>query len=168
MVGHLQRNKVRPLLPWVSLIHSVDSLRLAEELDAESGKLARKTDILLEINAGQETTKQGVAVAAATHLAEQITSLSHLNLRGLMSMAPLTEDVDTIRHTFERVRELFDEMISERVCGPNFREISLGMSNDFEQAIEFGSTCVRIGSALFEGIELPPEPAEADADAALR
>ncbi len=164
MVGHLQRNKVRALLPWVSLIHSVDSLRLAEELDAESEKIARKTDILLEINASGEASKQGVAVAAATHLAEQITTLTSLNLRGVMAMGPLTQDVETIRRSFERVRELFDEMITERVCGPNFRELSLGMSNDFEHGIEFGSTYVRIGSALFEGIQLSPERVAADVD----
>ena len=167
MVGHLQRNKVRALLPWVSLIHSVDSLRLAEELDAESGKLARKTDILLEINASGEAAKQGVAVAAATHLAEQISTLANLNLRGVMAMAPLTQDVETIRRAFERVRELFDEMSTDRACGPNFRELSLGMSNDFEHGIEFGATYVRIGSALFEGIELSPERLAADADSTV-
>jgi len=165
MIGHLQRNKVRALLPWVSLIHSVDSLRLAEELDAESGRLHQKTDILMEINASGEASKEGVAVAAATHLAEQIATLTNLNLRGLMSMAPLTQDTDIIRQAFDRVRELFDEMVSERVCGPAFRELSLGMSNDFEHAIEFGATYVRIGSALFEGIALSREHTDAEAGA---
>ncbi len=158
MIGHLQRNKVRAVLPWVDMIHSVDSLRLAEELDAESGKLARRTPILLEVNAADEPSKTGVAVAATTHLAEQVSSLKHLELRGLMAMAPLTQDVSVIRHTFQRVRELFDEVVGERLCGPAFTELSLGMSNDFEYGIEFGATYVRIGSALFEGIELAPEP----------
>lgn len=164
MVGHLQRNKVRVLLPWVSLIHSVDSLRLAEELDSESEKISRKTDILLEVNASGEASKEGVAVAAALHLAEQITTLKNLNLRGLMAMGPLTQDAEPIRRAFDRVRELFDEMVTERVCGPNFRELSLGMSSDFEHGIEFGATYVRIGSALFEGIELSPERSTADAE----
>lgn len=167
MIGHLQRNKVRALLPWVTLVHSVDSLRLAEEIDSESGKLHKKTDILLEVNSSGEASKEGVAVAAATHLAEQISSLHNLNLRGLMSMAPLSEDPEPIRRAFDRVRELFDEMISERVCGPAFRELSLGMSNDFEHAIEFGATLVRIGSAIFEGLALPREHSDADTDAAL-
>jgi len=79
-------------------------------------------------------------------------------------MGPLTEDEGRIRHTFERVRELFDEVAGERLCGPAFRELSLGMSNDFEWAIEAGSTMVRIGSALFEGIELSAEPVSADTD----
>lgn len=159
MVGHLQRNKVRLLLPWVEMIQSVDSLRLAEELDAECAKLGRTMAVLLEVNAGGEAAKTGVAVAATTHLSEQIHSLKHLDLRGLMTMAPLTEDANAIRHTFQRVRELYEEIISERLCGPSFRELSMGMSQDFEHAIEFGATFVRIGSALFEGIELAPEPA---------
>jgi pyridoxal phosphate enzyme (YggS family) len=146
----------------------VDSLRLAEELDSEAAKLAKQTDILLEVNAASEASKQGVAVAAATHLAEQIGSLSHLNLRGLMAMAPLTDNEEPIRRAFERVRELFDEMTSQRTGGPNFRELSIGMSNDFEHAIAYGATLVRIGSALFEGLEFARQPdAEVDADPAL-
>lgn len=162
MIGHLQRNKVRMLLPWVAMIHSVDSLRLAEELDQGAEKLDRVLPILMEVNAGGEATKQGVAVAAATHLAEQIATLRHLDLRGLMCMAPLTRDQFVIRHTFERTRELFEEILSLRICGPSFRELSMGMSNDFELGIECGATMVRIGSLLFEGIELAPQPAEAD------
>ena len=162
MIGHVQRNKVRGLLPWVELVHSVDSLRLAEEIDAESAKLGRKMPILLEVNASGEASKYGVAVAATTHLAEQVSSLRHVELRGLMAMAPLTNDESVIRHTFQRVRELFDEVIGERMCGPAFKELSLGMSSDFEYGIEAGATYVRIGSALFEGIELAPQPAPVD------
>lgn len=158
MVGHLQRNKVRPLLPWVDMVHSVDSLRLAEEIDLEAGKLDRKMPVLLEVNAAGDPAKSGIAVAAATHLAEQIHSLKHIDLRGLMAMAPLTDDEAVIRHTFQRVRELFDEIVTDRTCEPSFGELSLGMSNDFEHGIEFGATYVRIGSALFEGIELAPQP----------
>ena len=162
MIGHLQRNKVRALLPWVEMIHSLDSLRLAEELDAESARLERKAPILLEINASGEAGKEGGAVAAATHLVEQLSSLKHLELRGLMAMAPLTDDAVVIRNTFERVRELFEEIVGEKVCGPQFRDLSMGMSNDFEHAVEFGATYVRVGSALFEGIELAPQPAFAE------
>lgn len=154
MVGHLQRNKVKALLPWVDLIHSVDSLRLVEELDAQSGKLERVTPVMMQVNVGCEQQKSGVAVAAAIHLAEQFATLPHIQLRGMMVMAPLTDDADTIRRVFERARELFDEIIGERACGGHFRELSMGMSNDFEHAIEFGATHVRIGSALLEGINL--------------
>lgn len=162
MIGHLQRNKVRSLLPWVDLIHSVDSLRLAEELDTEAGRLGRRMPVLLEVNATGEVNKQGVAVAATTHLAEQIHSLKHLELRGLMAMGPLTDNTTAIRHCFQRMRELFDEILSEQTCGPTFRDLSLGMSGDFELGIELGATFVRIGSALFEGIELAPEPVEVE------
>jgi pyridoxal phosphate enzyme (YggS family) len=149
----VQRNKVKALLPWADVIHSVDSLRLAEEIDAEMGRLGRKRiELFLEVNAGNEPQKQGVAFAAASHLAEQIYSLKHVQLRGLMCMAPLTNDQGMIRHVFGRVRELFDEMITDRMCGPDFRDLSMGMSNDFEIAIECGATFVRVGSALLEGI----------------
>ncbi len=162
MIGHLQRNKVRDVLPWVTLVHSVDSLRLAEEIDAEAAKLGRRIPILLEVNPSPEASKFGVAVAATTHLAEQINSLRHIELRGLMAMAPLIDDESIIRHSFGRVRELFDEIVGERICGPNFKELSLGMSNDFEYGIEAGATFVRIGSALLEGIEIDPQPTQVE------
>lgn len=162
LVGHLQRNKVKAVLPWVDLIHSVDSLRLAEEIDAQSGKLDRVTPILLQVNAADAPAKSGVAVAAVLHLAEQIDSLEHLEVRGLMAMAPLSDEEDRARRVFVRVREIFDEIVGERVCGRQFKELSLGMSNDFEHGIEAGATYVRIGSALFEGIELPAEPVSAE------
>lgn len=158
MVGHLQRNKVKAVLPWIDMIHSVDSLRLAEEIDAQSAKLGRVMPILLEVNAADDADKYGVAVAAITHLAEQVNSLEHIELRGLMAMAPLTDDESYIRQVFGRVRELFDEIVAGRICGPEFKELSLGMTNDFEYGIEAGATYVRIGTALLEGIPLSTEP----------
>lgn len=166
LVGHLQRNKVKSVLPWVAMIHSVDSLRLAEEIDAQAGKLGRRVPLLLEVNAAEDPNKYGVAVAAATHLVEQISTLKHIELRGLMAMAPLTDEVAHVRAVFERVRELFDEIVTERLCGQRFTELSMGMTGDFEQAIEFGATYVRIGSALLEGIELGPVPTEAEDEVA--
>ncbi len=162
MVGHLQRNKVKAVLPWVDMIHSLDSLRLAEEIDAQSAKLGRKIPVLLEVNAADEPNKYGVAVAAITHLAEQISSLEHIDLRGLMAMAPLTDDESRIRYIFGRVRELLEEIVAERTCGPQFGELSIGMSNDFEYGIEAGATYVRIGTALLRGIELAPEPLQTE------
>ena len=159
MIGHLQRNKVKAVLPWIDLIHSVDSLRLAEEIDSQSARLGRVTPVLMEVNAADEPGKYGVAVAATTHLVEQIASLEHIEVRGLMAMAPFTDDQSRIRHVFERTRELSDEIVSQRLCGPKFRELSLGMSNDFEFGIEAGATYVRIGSALFEGVEQGAQPA---------
>jgi pyridoxal phosphate enzyme (YggS family) len=151
MIGHLQRNKVRQVLPIVSLIHSVDTLRLAEEINASAPKLGLCPRILLQVNTSDEPQKYGVQVGAATHLAEQIETLPNLKLVGLMTMAPLTHDKDLIRASFVRARELFIEMRGERIVGPEFTELSMGMSSDYEVAIEEGATILRIGSAIFAG-----------------
>jgi pyridoxal phosphate enzyme (YggS family) len=151
MIGHLQRNKVRQVLPIVSLIHSVDTLRLAEEINASAPKLGLCPRILLQVNTSDEPQKYGVRVGAATHLAEQIETLPNLKLVGLMTMAPLTHNKDLIRASFVRARELFIEMRGERIVGPEFTELSMGMSSDYEVAIEEGATILRIGSAIFAG-----------------
>jgi pyridoxal phosphate enzyme (YggS family) len=151
MVGHLQRNKVRQVLPIASLIHSVDTLRLAEEINASAAKLNLCPKILLQVNTSNEPQKYGVPVGAATHLAEQIETLPNLKLIGLMTMAPLTHNKDVIRACFVRARELFIELCGEKIVGPHFTELSMGMSSDFEIAVEEGATILRIGSAIFAG-----------------
>ncbi len=151
MIGHLQRNKVRQVLPKAHLIHSVDTLRLAEEINGGAAKLGRKTNILLQVNTSNEPQKYGVPVGAATHLAEQIETLPHVCLKGLMTMAPLTRNKDVVRACFARARELFIEMRGERIVGPQFTELSMGMSSDYPIAIEEGATILRIGSAIFAG-----------------
>ena len=153
MIGHLQRNKVRQVLPIAHLIHSVDTLRLAEEISASAAKLNLCPKILLQVNTSNEPQKYGVPIAAATHLAEQIETLPNLNLIGLMTMAPLTHNKDTVRACFVRAKELFIEMRGEKIVGPNFTELSIGMSSDFQLAIEEGATILRIGSAIFAGYE---------------
>ncbi|MCH8150599.1 MAG: alanine racemase, partial [Planctomycetes bacterium] len=122
-------------------------------------KLDRVVPILLQVKVTDEPKKSGVAVAAVTHLTEQLCSLKNLAVHGMMALAPLSDDEKIVRLAMERARELFDEIVADRYCGPEFKEFSLGMTNDFEHAIEFGSTYVRIGSALFEGIELSAETA---------
>ena len=117
MIGHLQRNKIKPILPLVSLIHSVDSLRLAEELDAHAAKANRKLPVLMQVNASEEAQKSGVAVGAAVHLAEQIDSMENLQIIGLMTMAPLEGDEQTIRQVFARTREIFEEMKCHKIGG---------------------------------------------------
>jgi pyridoxal phosphate enzyme (YggS family) len=160
MVGHLQRNKVKSVLGVVDLIHSVDSLRLAEEMDAQGGKLGRKVPVLLQVNASEETSKHGVAVGAAIHLAEQIDSMPGLQLVGLMTMAPLTENQDQTRMVFSRTREIFEEMRWQKIGGAQFRHLSMGMSSDFEQAILEGATMLRIGTLLFGGRSADQEEGE--------
>jgi pyridoxal phosphate enzyme (YggS family) len=151
MIGHLQRNKVRHVLSIASLIHSVDTLRLAEEIDASAAKLNLRPEVLLQTNTSNEPQKYGVPVGAATHLVEQIETLPNLRLVGLMTMAPLTHNKDLVRACFVRARELFIEMRGEKIVGPEFTELSMGMSSDYEVAIEEGATILRIGSAIFAG-----------------
>ena len=151
MIGHLQRNKVKPVLPLVSLVHSVDSLRLAEELDTSSAKLGRRTPLLLQVNASEEPSKHGVAVGAAVHLAEQIDTMPNLQLQGLMTMGPLEQPEAKVRQAFARTREIFEEMRWHKIGGAGLRHLSMGMSDDFELAIAEGATMVRIGSLLFGG-----------------
>ncbi len=149
MIGHLQRNKVRHVLSATSLIHSVDTLRLAEEINSAAGKMNLRTRVLLQVNTSNEPQKYGVPVGAATHLAEQIETLPHIQLIGLMTLAPLTRNQDTIRACFVRARELFLEMRGEKIVGSQFTELSMGMSSDYEVAVEEGATLLRIGSAVF-------------------
>jgi len=151
MIGHLQRNKVRQILPIVSLIHSVDTLRLAEEINSSAARLNLSPRVLLQVNTSNEPQKYGVPIGAATHLAEQIETLPHLKLIGLMTMAPLTRNTEVIRACFARARELFYEMRGEKIVGNQFTELSMGMSSDYEIAIEEGATILRIGSAIFAG-----------------
>jgi hypothetical protein len=150
MVGHLQRNKVKSVLPAADAVHSVDSLRLAEELQDRAARLDRNVDVFLQVNCSQEEQKYGCAVGAALHLGEMIASLPNLRLVGLMTMGPLTDDVNESRVAFARCRELFEEMKTDRVGGDGFRHLSMGMSSDFVPAVEEGATLLRIGTALFE------------------
>ena len=123
--------------------------RLAEEINTAAAKLNLCPRVLLQVNVSREPQKYGVPVGAATHLVEQIGTLSNLKLIGLMTMAPLTRNKDVIRACFVRTRELFVEMRGERIAGPQFTELSMGMSSDYEIAIEEGATILRIGSAIF-------------------
>jgi len=152
MIGHLQRNKVKLVLPWARTIHSVDSLRLAEDISTQGARLNRTTDIFVQVNVSEERTKHGVAVAAASYLIEHIVSMPNLRVIGLMTMAPLSENPEDARPCFARLRELFEDIRSERSLGPEFAHLSMGMSNDFEVAIQEGATMVRIGTALFDGV----------------
>lgn len=165
MIGHLQRNKVRPVLPMCrggGIIHSIDSLRLAEEIQDEAARLAGapaptnpvgppagSTRILLEVNVAEEGSKFGVAVGAALHLAEQIDTMDDLQLVGLMCMAPFSANPEDARPVFARLRELFEEIRFRKIGGEKFRHLSMGMSGDYAVAIEEGATLVRVGTAIF-------------------
>ena len=156
MIGHLQRNKVKQVVPLVSLVHSVDSLRLAEELHNYASRQDLTIDILMQVNTAGEAQKFGVAAPAAIHLAEQIDTMMHLRLRGLMTMAPYSEEPEDARPVFARTREIFEDIAKSGYVDNAFNVLSMGMSGDFEVAIEEGANVIRIGSALYG-----PKPAGA-------
>lgn len=149
MVGHLQRNKVRKTIEHARLVHSVDSLRLAEEIQTAAGKREQPVEVLVQVNIAEEKNKYGVAPAAARHLIEQIDTMLNLEPRGIMCMAPYADDPEDVRPVFQRCRELFVDIRKSGVGGEKFNILSMGMTNDFEIAVECGSNMVRIGSALF-------------------
>ncbi len=149
MVGHLQRNKVKQTIPLVGLIHSVDSLRLAEEIHNYAARLDTVVDILIQVNPSSEPTKSGVAGPAVVHLADQIDTMMHLRLRGLMTMGPNTDNPEDARQVFARTADIFAELQKEKVGGADCNILSMGMSDDMEIAIEEGANVLRIGRALF-------------------
>lgn len=150
MIGHLQRNKVKAVVDLGAVVHSVDTLRLAEEIQQHAAGQGRIAEVLLQVNCGEEEQKFGVAVGAAVHLGEMVASLSNVRLVGLMTMAPRVEDPEQARPVFQRLAEIFEEMSKEGIGGEHFRHLSMGMSQDYIVAVEEGATMVRIGRALLE------------------
>ena len=149
MIGHLQRNKVKYLMGKTSLIHSVDSLRLAQEIQKEAAKEEIICPVLIEINIGNEESKGGIEIDEAETLARQIAAMPNLKLKGLMCIAPFVDDAEENREHFRRMREKRDELFALAIPGTDIRELSMGMTGDFEVAIEEGATLVRVGTAIF-------------------
>ena len=149
LIGHLQRNKARKVIDLVRVVHSVDSLRLAEELQSLLRKNDRRLDVLLQVNISNEESKHGCLVPAVPAMVEQIESMYSLRLRGLMTMAPYSENPEDARPHFIRCRELYEEIRRDGVGDGAFNLLSMGMSGDYEVAIEEGANLVRVGSALF-------------------
>ena len=152
MIGHLQRNKVRRTLPLVALLHSGDSERLLEEVNNEVAILRHKLDVLLEVNISGDATKHGFQPRELAEVLPRLASLAKLSIRGLMGMAALEGGAEQARRDFAVLRELRDRLRGD--CPPNVSldELSMGMSGDYEVAIEEGATIVRVGSALWEGV----------------
>ena len=147
-IGHLQTNKVKYIAPFVSMIHSVDSLHLAEEISKQAEKCGRTIDILLQVNSSGEQSKSGCEPEAIFDLYEQVSKLSNLSLKGLMTIGSFSYDEEVYRGEFRLMKRLLDEL-NERFPEAKLNELSMGMSGDFEAAIEEGSTMVRIGTAIF-------------------
>ena len=149
MVGHLQRNKAKKAVEVVRLVHTVDSLRLAEDLQGIALKRETPIDVLVQVNCSGEESKSGCPVPAAAALVEQVEEMSLVRVRGLMTMAAHTDDVELTRTTFRRCRELFEEIQPGLPSAERFDILSMGMSGDYEIALEEGANIVRIGSAIF-------------------
>jgi pyridoxal phosphate enzyme (YggS family) len=162
MIGHLQRNKVRKLLGVARLIHSVDSLRLAEEIHNAATRLEEPVEVLIEVNVSGEKSKFGIAPAAARHLLDQIDTMMSLRPRGIMCMSPLADDPEKSRPIFERCRELFDDLRRTGAGGDRFDILSMGMSQDFEVAIECGANMARVGTAIFGRPAIDPDADESE------
>jgi pyridoxal phosphate enzyme (YggS family) len=148
LIGNLQRNKVKRTLPLFDLMHSLDSVRLARKLSEEAETAGTETRVLVQVNAAKEDSKSGFEPEALMRGLSEICALPRLRVDGLMTMAPFTSDESVLRATFSRVRELRDEAV-RRVDGFHPMHLSMGMSNDYELAVEEGSTLVRLGTVLF-------------------
>ncbi|MBO4235626.1 MAG: YggS family pyridoxal phosphate-dependent enzyme [Firmicutes bacterium] len=143
LIGHLQTNKVKYIIDKVSLIHSVDSIKLAKEIEKRASAEGKTMDILIQVNSAEEESKFGVGVDEVEALIDEIrTTCPHINIKGLMCIAPLEDDPEEARPFFRAVKEIFDEH-------KEFTLLSMGMSNDFQVAIEEGSTAIRVGTAIF-------------------
>ena len=149
MIGHLQTNKVKYIVDKVKLIHSVDSLRLAETIEREAEKHGCTADILLEVNVAEEESKFGLKMDEVIPLAEKISQFSHVNLRGLMTIAPFVDDPEKNRTIFRDLHKLYVDIKKKNIDNGTVSILSMGMTNDYEVAIEEGATMVRIGTGIF-------------------
>ncbi len=150
-IGHMQRNKIDKTLPLIHLFHSVDSLRLLQALEGECQKQNLKLDFLIEVNISGEENKQGFDPSSVLGLASELMALKHLQCQGLMGMAAYALEKEKCRPAFQLLRKTRDELSD--LLGRKLPELSMGMSNDFEIAIEEGATLIRLGSILWEGLE---------------
>ncbi|KAB2954501.1 YggS family pyridoxal phosphate-dependent enzyme [Heliorestis acidaminivorans] len=151
MIGTLQSNKVKYIYDKVELIHSLDRLSLAKEIQKYARYLGRPISCLVEVNVAQEESKEGLQIDEVPAFLKQLTELEGLTVQGLMTMAPYTENPEEVRWVFRKLRELSLELAELKLEGVAMRELSMGMSNDLEVAVEEGATLVRVGTAIFGG-----------------
>jgi pyridoxal phosphate enzyme (YggS family) len=149
LIGHLQTNKAKYAVRLFDLVHSVDSIELARELDRQAAKAGKVQDVLIEVNIAGEEQKAGVAVADAPGLVREAAQLKNLRIRGLMTMPPYSEDPEASRPFYRRLRELAAALEKEAMSGVSMGTLSMGMSGDYEVAISEGATMVRVGTAVF-------------------
>ncbi|RJQ54126.1 MAG: YggS family pyridoxal phosphate-dependent enzyme [Actinobacteria bacterium] len=148
-IGYLQRNKVKQAVSFAGLIQSVDRLELLEEIERRAGAAGKVQDVLIEVNVSGEASKSGVGPAGIEELLDALGPMKHVRVKGLMTMAPLVEDAEKVRPVFRKLAEIFVRLGKERRVGVEMVHLSMGMTDDFEVAVEEGATMVRIGRAIF-------------------
>lgn len=149
MIGHLQRNKVKYIIDKVAMIHSVDSLRLAQTIEQEAAKKELVMPILLEVNVAEEDTKFGLKVEEVLPLLEQISSFSHIQVKGLMTIAPFVENPEENREVFRTLKKLSVDISAKSINNVTMSVLSMGMTGDYQVAVQEGSTMVRVGTGIF-------------------
>jgi len=154
MFGHLQRNKVKKALKLFKLIHSVESLRLATEINKEAVKLEKPARILIEFNVSGEDAKYGLPATEALPFLKELSVMEGLKVEGLMTMAPMIDDLEVCRPVFKGLKELSDKINDANIENIEMKYLSMGMTLDFEAAIEEGSNLIRVGTAIYKGIDM--------------
>lgn len=149
MIGHLQRNKIKYIIDKVCMIHSVDSIRLAEAIDEEAKKHGIVMPVLIEVNVAEEESKFGVHLDKTESLIRQISELSNIQVQGLMTIAPFTENAEDNRIYFRKLRNLYVDIKDKNIDNVNMCNLSMGMTGDYEVAVEEGATMVRVGTGIF-------------------
>lgn len=149
MIGHLQRNKVKYIVDKVYLIHSVDSLRLAQEIEKEAAKLEKTINILIEVNVAGEDSKFGVTPEEVPEMVEKIAKMPHIRVKGLMTVAPYVADAEENRNVFVQLKKIYVDIIHKNIDNVFMEELSMGMTGDYEVAITEGATYIRVGTGIF-------------------
>lgn len=149
MIGHLQRNKVKYLVGKTTLIHSVDSLRLAEQIEKDFGKADETANILIEVNMAQEESKFGITSVETEELIRNIAKLPHIRIKGLMTIAPYTDNPETNRSYFSNMKQLSVDIAAKNIDNVSMDVLSMGMTGDYQVAIEEGATIIRVGTGIF-------------------
>lgn len=149
MIGHLQRNKVKYLVGKVELIHSVDSLRLANQIETEFAKKNEIANILIEVNMANEESKFGITSETTEQLVREISKLEHVRIKGLMTIAPYTDNPETNREYFRNMKKLSVDITEKNIDNVSMNVLSMGMTGDYQVAIEEGATMIRVGTGIF-------------------
>ena len=149
MIGHLQTNKVKSIVEKASLIHSVDSLRLAETIEKESAKRGLISKVLLEVNVAEEESKFGLRIDEVKPIIKKISKMRHIYVQGLMTIAPFVDNAETNRQIFDKLRKLSVDIDKEKIDNVCMKVLSMGMTNDYQVAIEEGATMIRVGTGIF-------------------